>query len=190
MLTVLAKLMIRISSVEIVFILAVEKLSVINIQKLHAHRQVNIRSYGMFFRFLYSKMNSYLENITSKKAVKACFVCKGAENCKPEKLDGSEIRTSGAFGGKNLYCYTVWSWKRNLSFCLNNLFPHRNSIQKQAKLLLVVVLVLVKPLIRISNATQNIIYAAMKTCVINKQLVLVLNQMLKEIFTEDVCCVR
>ena len=48
-----------------------------------------------------------IAKITSKKEVKACYQCKGQEACKPEKLTGSEIRTSGAFGGKNLYCYTV-----------------------------------------------------------------------------------
>lgn len=49
----------------------------------------------------------YTAKITEKKEVKACYKCKGAENCTPEKLPGSELRTSGAFGGKNLYCYTV-----------------------------------------------------------------------------------
>ena len=48
-----------------------------------------------------------LAKVTPKKEVKACYQCKGAEACKPEKLDGAEIRTSGAFGAKNLYCYTV-----------------------------------------------------------------------------------
>lgn len=42
-----------------------------------------------------------------KQEVKACYQCKGAENCSPDKLDGSEIRTSSALGAKNLYCYTV-----------------------------------------------------------------------------------
>jgi hypothetical protein len=50
---------------------------------------------------------------TAKKEVKACYQCKGAEACKPDKLEGAEIRTSGAFGAKNLYCYTV---TRNSSF--------------------------------------------------------------------------
>jgi hypothetical protein len=50
---------------------------------------------------------TFLAKVTPKNEVKACFQCKNAESCKPEKLDGSEIRTSGAFGGKNLYCFTV-----------------------------------------------------------------------------------
>jgi hypothetical protein len=49
----------------------------------------------------------FIAKATPKKEVKACYQCKGADACKPEKLQGSEIRTSGAFGGKNLYCYTV-----------------------------------------------------------------------------------
>ncbi len=52
--------------------------------------------------------------MTPKKEVKACYKCKNAESCKPEKLDGSEIRTSGAFGGKNLYCYTVGERKNTM----------------------------------------------------------------------------
>ncbi len=48
-----------------------------------------------------------IAKITAKKEVKACYQCKGADACKPDKLSGSEIRTSGAFGAKNLYCYTV-----------------------------------------------------------------------------------
>jgi len=54
--------------------------------------------------------------------VKACHVCKGAEACKPEKLSGSDIRTSGAFGGKNLYCYTVCKRKLFYVFHLPVLF--------------------------------------------------------------------
>ncbi|CAF3964432.1 unnamed protein product [Rotaria magnacalcarata] len=53
--------------------------------------------------------------ISAKKEVKACYQCKGAEGCKPEKLDGSEIRTSGAFGGKNLYCYTKFDPKTGIA---------------------------------------------------------------------------
>jgi len=53
--------------------------------------------------------------ITPKQAVKACYQCKGAENCKPEKLEGSEIRTSGAFGAKNLYCYTKFDPKTGVA---------------------------------------------------------------------------
>ena len=49
----------------------------------------------------------HIAKATPKQEVKACYTCKNADSCKPDKLTGSEIRTSGAFGGKNLYCYTV-----------------------------------------------------------------------------------
>ena len=66
---------------------------------------------GKFPQFNIVRMSilssSTIAKITTKKEVKACYQCKGQEACKPEKLTGSEIRTSGAFGGKNLYCYTV-----------------------------------------------------------------------------------
>ena len=43
---------------------------------------------------------------TPKQDVKACYECNGVEACRPERLAGSEIRTSSLFGAKNLYCYT------------------------------------------------------------------------------------
>jgi len=46
-----------------------------------------------------------------KEEVKACYQCKGVENCRPEKLDGTEIRTSAVLGAKNLYCYTKFDPK-------------------------------------------------------------------------------
>lgn len=45
--------------------------------------------------------------MTPKEAVKACYECKDIETCRPERLQGSEIRTSSLLGAKNLYCYTV-----------------------------------------------------------------------------------
>jgi hypothetical protein len=47
-----------------------------------------------------------------KTEVKACYQCEGAYACRPENLKGSEIRTSAAFGAKNLYCYTVCKKKQ------------------------------------------------------------------------------
>ncbi|CAF3591152.1 unnamed protein product [Rotaria sordida] len=55
------------------------------------------------------------ERITEKKEVKACYQCKGAENCRPENLEGSEIRTSAAFGSTNLYCYTRFDPKTGVA---------------------------------------------------------------------------
>lgn len=52
---------------------------------------------------------------TEKKEVKACYQCKGADACRPERLDGSEIRTSGAFGASNLYCYTKFDPKTGVA---------------------------------------------------------------------------
>ncbi|CAF1329825.1 unnamed protein product [Didymodactylos carnosus] len=53
----------------------------------------------------------FIEKVTGKTEVKACYKCKGADNCDPNKLKGQEIRTSGAFGGKNLYCYSKFDPK-------------------------------------------------------------------------------
>ncbi|CAF1284436.1 unnamed protein product [Adineta steineri] len=69
---------------------------------------------------------------TTKKEVKACYQCKGAENCKPEKLDGSEIRTSGAFGGKNLYCFTKFDPKTGIAVARGG-FGFGESIDKNLK---------------------------------------------------------
>ncbi|CAF1221697.1 unnamed protein product [Rotaria magnacalcarata] len=52
---------------------------------------------------------------TQKQEVKACHECKGAENCKTEKLDGFNIRTSSAFGASNLYCYTRFDPKTGVA---------------------------------------------------------------------------
>jgi len=49
--------------------------------------------------------------ITQKEEVKACYQCKGADNCRPENLAGAEIRTSAVLGAKNLYCYTKFDPK-------------------------------------------------------------------------------
>jgi hypothetical protein len=49
--------------------------------------------------------------VTPQKEVKACYECKGYEACRPGRLQGSEIRTSAAFGTKSLYCYTQFDPK-------------------------------------------------------------------------------
>ncbi|CAF2736557.1 unnamed protein product [Rotaria sp. Silwood2] len=71
------------------------------------------------------------EKITAEKEVKACYQCKGAENCRPEQLDGSEIRTSGAFGAKNLYCYTVFKNMDHLNNMCAALVSVNNILQKR-----------------------------------------------------------
>jgi hypothetical protein len=64
-----------------------------------------------FYYYFVSKekknFSYFLASVTEKQEVKACYQCKGAEACKPERLPGSEIRTSAVLGAKNLYCYTV-----------------------------------------------------------------------------------
>ncbi|CAF3710705.1 unnamed protein product [Rotaria sp. Silwood1] len=72
------------------------------------------------------------EKITSKKAVKACYQCKGSEACKAEKLEGSEIRTSGAWGGKNLYCYTKFDPKTGVAVARGG-FGFGEAIDKNLK---------------------------------------------------------
>jgi hypothetical protein len=52
--------------------------------------------------------------VTPQQEVKACYECKGVDACRPGRLQGSEIRTSSAFGSKSLYCYTV---SRKISIC-------------------------------------------------------------------------
>ncbi|CAF0871854.1 unnamed protein product [Adineta steineri] len=52
---------------------------------------------------------------TPRKEVKACYKCKGAEACRPDKLSGTELRTSGIFGAKNLYCYTHFDPKTGVA---------------------------------------------------------------------------
>ncbi|CAF0856578.1 unnamed protein product, partial [Didymodactylos carnosus] len=47
----------------------------------------------------------------AEQEVKVCYQCKGAQNCKPENLHKQELKTSGAFGGKNLYCYSRFGGK-------------------------------------------------------------------------------
>ncbi|CAF1131904.1 unnamed protein product, partial [Didymodactylos carnosus] len=44
--------------------------------------------------------------VTQEKEVKACYQCKGADACEPDRLEGAQIRTSAVLGAKNLYCYT------------------------------------------------------------------------------------
>ncbi len=118
----------------------------------------------------------FIAKPTPKKEVKACYQCEGAHACRPEKLEGAEIRTSSAFGAKNLYCYTVCK-KIQLSQCFICFMFDRNSIQRQVSLSLVVVLDLAKLLTKILNAMLSIIYAAMKICATMIQLVSVLNNM-------------
>jgi len=48
---------------------------------------------------------------TPQQEVKACYQCKGVEACRPGRLQGAEIRTSAAFGAKNLYCFTEFDPK-------------------------------------------------------------------------------
>ncbi|UJR21676.1 hypothetical protein I4U23_024753 [Adineta vaga] len=73
-----------------------------------------------------------LAKVTPKKEVKACYQCKGAEACKPEKLDGAEIRTSGAFGAKNLYCYTKFDPKTGAAVARGG-FGFGESLDKNLK---------------------------------------------------------
>ena len=169
----LAKPMTKTSNAVIVFMSAALQLSATNIIKRRVHHHVNrvfdiLLLYVVFF---------FAAKVTPKQEVKACYKCKGAENCKPEKLDGSEIRTSGAFGGKNLYCYTVSIWKlQSLSWGLSLIFPRlRNSTQRLDLLSLVVVLVSASHWIKISNATLNITYAVTRICATSKLLVSVSN---------------
>ncbi|CAF4044472.1 unnamed protein product [Rotaria sp. Silwood2] len=72
------------------------------------------------------------DKITAKKAVKACYQCKGAEACKAEKLEGSEIRTSGAWGGRNLYCYTKFDPKTGVAVARGG-FGFGEAIDKNLK---------------------------------------------------------
>jgi len=53
--------------------------------------------------------------VTPKNEVKACYECQGADACRPERLQGSHIRTSAAFGAKNLYCYTKFDPKTGVA---------------------------------------------------------------------------
>lgn len=53
--------------------------------------------------------------VTEKKEVKACYSCKGSDACRPENLKLSDIRTSGAFGASNLYCYTKFDPKTGVA---------------------------------------------------------------------------
>ncbi|CAF1019519.1 unnamed protein product [Rotaria sp. Silwood1] len=68
------------------------------------------------------------EKITPEREVKACYQCKGEEQCRPQNLEGSEIRTSGAFGAKNLYCYTKFDPKTGIPVArgVNNMDPLNN----------------------------------------------------------------
>jgi hypothetical protein len=118
----------------------------------------------------------YVAEPTPKKEVKACFQCKGADACQPDKLDGSEIRTSGAFGGSNLYCYTVRQRQCLFSHHLSMFIFNRNSILRQALLLLVAVSALVNHWIRILNVMLSTIFAVMKIYATSKQLVSVRNK--------------
>ncbi|CAF1414980.1 unnamed protein product, partial [Adineta steineri] len=52
---------------------------------------------------------------TPRKEVKACYKCKGAEACRPDKLSGTELRTSSIFGANNLYCYTHFDPKTGVA---------------------------------------------------------------------------
>lgn len=46
-----------------------------------------------------------------KNEVKACYECKGVENCQADRLPGGSIRTSSVLGASNLYCYTKFDPK-------------------------------------------------------------------------------
>ena len=112
---------------------------------------------------------------TPKQEVKACYQCKGEDACRPERLSGSEIRTSGAFGAKNLYCFTVCA---RVPLCRPypvRLRLSRNSIPRQAPLLPVVVSDSVKVSTRISNVMPNTICAATRICATLKRLASALN---------------
>lgn len=98
---------IRTSNAATVFTSVAERPSATNTRRRHAHHHVIIWSVQ---KFAYLSLLFIVAEITEKKEVKACFQCKGADACRPERLDGSEIRTSGAFGASNLYCYTV-GWR-------------------------------------------------------------------------------
>jgi len=50
-------------------------------------------------------------DVGPKQEVKACYECKGVDACRPERLSGTEIRTSSVLGAKNLYCYTKFDQK-------------------------------------------------------------------------------
>ena len=95
---------IRTSNAAIVFTSVAERPSATNTRRHHAHHHVIIWSAHRFasLSFLF-----IIAEITEKKEVKACYQCKGADACRPERLDGSEIRTSSLLGASNLYCYTV-----------------------------------------------------------------------------------
>lgn len=142
---------------------------------------MSTNSYVFFLLLLYSRRKKnlffdFLATDTPKQEVKACYQCKGAEACKPERLPGAEVRTSAVLGAKNLYCYTVCGKIFiNKPILMIYFVYNRNFIQKQVKLLLVVLLDLVNHSINILNAMLNIIYAAMKICATIKQLVPVLN---------------
>ncbi len=124
----LVKHMIKTSNVEIVFIYAAKQLSVTNILMLHVHHHVSIHSSTPQLWEYSISLFFNLAKITAKKEVKACYSCKNADSCKPEKLTGSEIRTSGVFGAKNLYCYTVCKRKLFYLFHHSNLFLKYNYV--------------------------------------------------------------
>ena len=110
----LVKHLTKISNVEIVFMYVAEQLFAINTRYHLVHQHVSIYlilsvfSKRKEFRFL------FIAKATPKQEVKACHQCNGADACKPEKLQGSEIRTSAALGASNLYCYTVC--RKNYTF--------------------------------------------------------------------------
>ena len=102
---------------------------------------------------------------TQKKDVKACYECKGAEACRPERLQGTEIRTSAILGAKNLYCYTVRSGNISLWCFHRHLYrTNRNLTHRRVPQLLVVLSDLVNYSTSLSSATPRITCAAMKTC--------------------------
>ena len=52
-------------------------------------------------------LSCFIAKVVEKKGVKACYQCQGPDECRSERLGAGSIRTSSAFGGSNLYCYTV-----------------------------------------------------------------------------------
>ena len=96
----------RTSSAETVIIPAADRLSATSTRRHLAHRLVSTHAVERKDEQR-SALSCDSAQTTPKQEVKACHQCKGEEACRPERLSGSEIRTSGAFGAKNLYCFTV-----------------------------------------------------------------------------------
>ena len=108
----------------------------------------------------------FVAQATPNNEVKACYECKGADACRPERLGGSEIRSSSVFGAKNLYCYMVRRITPNLTSChwriiIGYLYcMDRNSIRRLAILSLVVLLDFAKHSTNLLSAMLTLTYVA------------------------------